>query len=125
VGAMALTEMIRDLELQLLDPKVRMSRALASSLLADDFVEFGSSGSVYDKVSVLDALAIDASGAPAMRNFELKLLGPDIALATFRTVRFGPSGEVIRQVLRSSIWRQAGGRWQLVFHQGTPAEGDK
>ena len=122
---MALTETIRDLELQLLDPKIRMSRALASPLLADDFVEFGSSGSVYDKVSVLDALAIDASVAPAVRNFEVKLLGPDIILATFRTVRLGPSGEVIRQALRSSIWRQAGGRWQLVFHQGTPAEGDK
>ena len=71
---MTLTEMIRDLELQLLDPKIRMSRALASPLLADDFVEFGSSGSVYNKVSVLDALAIDATVAPAMRNFEVKML---------------------------------------------------
>lgn len=122
---MALMETIRDLELQLLDPKIRMSRVLASSLLADDFVEFGSSGSVFDKVGVLDALATDASVAPAVRNFEVKLLGPDIILATFRTVRLGPSGEVIRQALRSSIWRQAGGRWQLVFHQGTPAAGDK
>ena len=118
----ALTETIRELELQLLDPKVRMSRALAAALLADDFVEFGSSGSVYDKVSVLDALATDASVAPAVRDFEVKALGPDVVLAIFRTVRLGPSGEVMRQALRSSIWRQVGGRWQLVFHQGTPVE---
>ena len=121
----ALTETIRELELRLLDPKTRMSRALASSLIAEDFVEFGSSGRVYDKASVLDALAIDASVSPDVRNFEVKSLSPDIVLATFRTVRLGSSGEVIPQTLRSSVWRWAHGRWELVFHQGTRAEGVK
>ena len=125
MSSAALTETIRELELQLLDPKVRMSRALASALIADDFAEFGSSGCVYDKLSVLDALATDGSAAPAVRDFEVKSLGPDVILATFRTVRLGTSGDVTRQALRSSIWRQTGGRWQLVFHQGTPTGSTK
>ena len=125
MNAAVLMETIRELELQLLDPKVRMSRALASALLADDFVEFGSSGRVYDKVSVLDALAIDASVAPAVRDFAVKALGPGVYLATYCTVRHASSGEDMRQALRSSIWRQTGAHWQLVFNQGTPAESHK
>jgi len=39
---------VADLEQSLLRPKIRRSPAAVTALLADDFVEFGSSGRVYD-----------------------------------------------------------------------------
>jgi Domain of unknown function (DUF4440) len=61
--------MLRQLEERLLAPDVRGSPAAADARLGDDFVEFGSSGTVYDKASILAALqeeprAWRSSGAP-------------------------------------------------------------
>ena len=80
-------------------------------LMSEDFVEIGSSGSVYDKAQVLAAIA----GAPPrelqIEDFGVRLLAPDIALATYSA---GGS-------LRSSIWIRGESGWRIVFHQGTPA----
>ena len=114
---------IQDLELRLMTRYVRNDPSLASELLADEFVEFGSSGTVYDKPSVLAALAIDPTEGPEVVDFVVRLLGPDLVLATYRTVRRPIAGETERESLRSSVWRASGGRWQLVFHQGTPVVG--
>lgn len=88
-----------------------------ASLLADDFFEFGSSGRTWTKQQVIDEL----SGSPAVQativDFRISWLAPDAVLATFRIVKGeGPGGS-----LRSSIWRQSQGKWQLIFHQGTPS----
>ncbi|WP_417021040.1 DUF4440 domain-containing protein [Candidatus Phyllobacterium onerii] len=45
----------RALEEQLLDSSVRRSVKTVASLLADEFIEFGSSGAVYNKHTVIDA----------------------------------------------------------------------
>ena len=55
---------IRDLELRLMTPAIRNYPELAGLLLADDFLEFGSSGQTYDKAAVLAAIANDATPAP-------------------------------------------------------------
>jgi len=107
---------IRDLEKQLLQPEVRSSAAALDELLADDFVEFGSSGTAYDKRSVITALLREKSqeAPPTMRDFVARRLAADVVLLTYRIVE--------SRTLRSSIWRAAGGRWQMVFHQGTPSD---
>ena len=117
-----LRSVIRELEERLMQTHVRNTRALAAPLLADEFVEFGSSGGTYDKEAVLSALAADTSAAPAVANFAVRQLAPGIVLATYRTVHRDPSGTITRQSLRSSVWREVNGRWQLEFHQGTPTE---
>jgi glyoxylase I family protein len=46
-------------------------------------------------------------------------LGPDVALVTYRALRY--EGRDRREVrsLRSSLWkRTAGDAWKMVFHQG-------
>ena len=101
-------------------PHVRRDRSLVAPLLADDFIEFGSSGKVYDKEAVLGALATDRSMAPRVADFSVKVLAPGLVLATFRTARSDRGTEAGRQTLRSSVWREVSGRWQIVFHQGTP-----
>ncbi len=51
-----LTQQFYNLETLLLKPEVRSSREELGKLLADDFVEFGSSGSVYRKSDTLASL---------------------------------------------------------------------
>ena len=114
----SLSTLLRDLEIRLLDPDVRRSPAEIDRLLADEFIEFGSSGRVYCKKDC-------AGGMPPLRidisQFHAQLMAPGLALVTYRAVNYEPSRPHLRHTLRSSIWKLNGGQWQMVFHQGTPA----
>ena len=57
VIADSLQSTIRELELKLMTPLIRNDASLGGALMADDFVEFGSCGSVYNKREVLAAIA--------------------------------------------------------------------
>ncbi|MFS0613922.1 DUF4440 domain-containing protein [Lederbergia ruris] len=88
-------------------------------LLADDFLEFGSSGISYDKKAQLDAAKAINMNKPiqfTVTDFKIKLLATDVILATYRTLRHNDS----KYVLRSSIWKKNNSKWQMIFHQGTP-----
>ena len=114
-------EMFRTLEEKLHRPDTKHSLENVSALLADDFVEFGSSGGVYDKAETVGALAAEPvdEAAPAVRAYDyaIRSIAADAVLLTYRSVRTSAGGE--RRALRSSIWKLIGGRWQMVFHQGT------
>jgi hypothetical protein len=114
-----LTEHLRQLEEQLLRREVRREPQRVADLLADDFREFGSSGRVFDKTSVLKELATEQEATLALSDFACERLSPEIALVTYRSQRTDASG--IRNALRSSVWVLRDGRWQMLFHQGTPA----
>ena len=59
------------LERMLLDPEVRRSPERMSALLADDFVEFASSGVAYDKRVILEVLQDEAlADDPVTRSLE-------------------------------------------------------
>ncbi len=107
------------LEQSLLDPLVRRSRETVSRLLADDFVEFGTSGIVYDKASVLAALADQPPFVTTISEFKARCLHPELFLVTFRTTGFDSSGETVGHSLRISLWERREGLWQLRFHQST------
>ncbi len=110
------------LETDLLRPEVRRSPARLVELLAPDFREIGSSGRAWDRASIVAALADEASAAIRIEHFEAHRLAADLALVTYRSVRADPAGGPPAVALRSSTWRRSpAGRWQLVFHQGTPA----
>ncbi len=91
-----------------------------ATLLADDFMEFGSSGNVYDKKIILDSSNNRFTPANVthmtITDFKIKLLSPAVILATYRTMRRDDR----QLVLRSSIWKLNEGNWQMTFHQGTP-----
>jgi hypothetical protein len=99
-------------ELRLMDRAVRHGSG-AATLLDDGFREFGSSGRVWDRASILAALAVDDTPAPDVGDVAGTALGPDVVLVTYRST--GPD----RSTLRSSVWRRRDGHWRLVFHQGT------
>jgi hypothetical protein len=112
---------IRELEERLLDPRVRKEVKEVAALLADDFVEFGGSGKVYDKDKTLHALATETGASHEIQDFRITILGADVVLATYRAVLFDPYDGRDVHSLRSSIWKRVNDRWQIVFHQGTPA----
>jgi hypothetical protein len=101
-------------ELALLDPRVRRDPAQVRALLHPDFVEYGASGRVWDRTSVVEATGGGTDPIEA-RDLEPRRVGEDVVLLTYRSVAAG------REALRSSTWiRDAAAGWLLLFHQGTP-----
>lgn len=116
-------EFFRSLEQKLHRPEVRRSPDAVRALLADEFIEFGSSGRVYNKASIVAALAeestAEAALVPDVHHFAVQAIAPDAVLVTYRSSRRYPDGASTRTTLRSSIWKLIEGRWQMLFHQGT------
>ena len=118
---MEIEDHLRSLEEHLLNPTVRRDSVAVAALLADDFIEFGGSGRVFDKASILEDLKNEPP-RPASRltDFAIRELSPTIILATYRATRFNAEGQPISESRRSSIWAHVNGQWQITFHQGTP-----
>ena len=114
-------ELIRQPQEKLLASNIRTSIGAVADLLADEFVEFGSSGRVFNKQQIIASLQQeDGTWQRSLQDFEATLLAPGVILATYRASRQSDDGEPAVQSLRSSIWKLIGGRWQMAFHQGTP-----
>jgi hypothetical protein len=110
---------IHALEERLLSYGVRHSRDDLDLLLADDFVEFGASGRTFDKRAIVAALAEEQTELRrVLDDFRLRLLAPNVALATYVLVGTDATS-ARRHSLRSSVWVQRDQGWQMVFHQGT------
>ena len=102
-----------ELEVRLLQPDIRHSRESLSLLLAEEFREFGSSGRVYTRSEIIDALASETTAPFSISDFLAVPLSAGAALVTYRASRPGSSS------LRSSVWVRRDDRWQILFHQGT------
>ncbi|ATL31351.1 DUF4440 domain-containing protein [Streptomyces formicae] len=104
-------------ELRLLDPEVRASPELFGALMHPEFTEFGSSGTRWDRASIMRALmaAPDPGSRPTttsgMRGVQL---ADDVVHLTFDTDDNG------RRAHRSSLWRRTEDGWRIWFHQATP-----
>lgn len=111
---------LRKLEESLLDPAVRRDGERLRSMLTEDFLEFGSSGRVWTRKSIIELLATEKNfRPPAIEDFQCSLLSDRVALVTYRTLRSdGKTGEHLES-LRSSIWTRQEGEWRMRFHQGT------
>ncbi|RUR14223.1 GNAT family N-acetyltransferase [Legionella sp. km772] len=106
-----LPKSIEALERSLLDSSVRQSTEQLNKLIADDFLEFGSSGKVYNKH---DCIKPDEYPRKfVVSDFKIKELSKDVTLATYKTTEDGIAS------LRSSIWQRYGDEWKMIFHQGT------
>jgi hypothetical protein len=106
------------LEQQLLQPSVRRDPVTLTSLLAEDFREFGSSGRIYNRQQIIDALAAESPRTITLSDPLCQQLAEDIALLTYRSTRTIPPPPT--HALRSSLWINRDNRWQMLFHQGTP-----
>jgi hypothetical protein len=119
-----LQKTIYDLETSLLKPEIRSSVKDLDLLLADDFLEFGSSGKIYDKKNILERLPKDTEISPVqfvVSDFKVKELGENVVLATFKTDKISPNSVRVT-TLRASIWKKINENWQMFYHQGIPTK---
>ena len=117
---MDLAAQLFDLETQLHRQDVRGDADALRRLIADDFFEFGVSGTVWTRESIIEALRDEAFSVREAFDFRLTQLADDVALVTYRAHRCATDHRPAADSLRSSLWRQRDGQWQMVFHQGTP-----
>jgi len=96
------------------------SRADFAAMTAADYWEVGASGRIYDRQACLDELerrfadpTYDPLAGLEVSDFAVREAGDGVWLATYRLRQ----GE--RDTRRVSVWRQTGGGWVVVFHQGT------
>ena len=115
----SLEETLRELEGLLQSLGVRGSVERLAGLLADEYCEFGVSGTVWTRQSVITALQNEAFSEHSISDFKLTLLASDVALVTYRAHRHANEYRPAADSLRSSIWKCDGARWKIVFHQGT------
>jgi hypothetical protein len=106
---------LRELEESLLQASVRKSDRV-TQLLAEGFVEFGSSGRTFTKEQIIALLCAESPVSVTATEFKVELLAPNTALVTYRAHRHAQPPVY---TLRSSIWQLQHGHWQMVFHQGT------
>jgi hypothetical protein len=107
------------LERALLTPEVRSSAAALDELLDPEFTETGASGRRWTRAEILAALTAEAGpGSPgpdriADHAMAGRRLAADVVMLTFETDHEG------RRARRVSLWRRSGGRWRVLYHQGT------
>ena len=76
-------DLLYDLETRLHKKEVRNSPQRVAALLADEFTEFGTSGRVFSKTAIIEALKGEAVDQPVrVENFHARALSPEIALVT-------------------------------------------
>ena len=77
-------QLLFDLEQRLLQPEVRRSRDELTALLAEEFVEFASSGRVFDRPSIIAALSVETRFEASITDFRAVSLAQDTVLVTYR-----------------------------------------
>jgi len=108
-----------DLETSLHKSEIRRFSEAAAALLADDFIEFGSSGKIWGKSSIVENMRREEPRDQEIivEDFVARELAPDVVLVTY----ISRTSTANQFTLRSSIWRNIATKWQMVFHQGTPS----
>ncbi|MDO8071865.1 nuclear transport factor 2 family protein [Janthinobacterium sp. SUN176] len=118
-----LAAQLQALEAALQSRAVRADSARLAALLADEFVEFGSSGKLWTRAATLADLPAEDFCPRSISDFQARLLAEDVALVTYRSQRHASGALPASASLRSSLWKWRDGRWQMIFHQGTPIPG--
>jgi hypothetical protein len=104
---------IQSLEETLQRPDVRRSKDDLEALLAVGFVEFGASGKVYNRATVIDRLIRDDGRSDnnlRSTHYALTSVSDDAVLLTYESESTQKDGTK-RHVLRSSIWKRNGHWW--------------
>lgn len=115
-------QQVADLEVELFDPKIRHSKERLNKFIADDFIEFTSSGRKTTKQDTIASLAMERPLKIEATNISSTPLSDSVILVRYEARKTDLSSGSIKDSFRGSIWKKNGGQWQIVFHQGTPKQ---
>jgi hypothetical protein len=82
-------------------------------LLHPEFREFGTAGRVWDRASIVAALAEDPGPRATASEVEARTVADGVVLVTYVAEAAG------WRSLRSSLWVRDEDGWRVLFHQGT------
>ena len=116
------SDLIKNLEIELLQPKVRESKERLNELLADDFYEIGESGRQYKKRDILNDLPKQIGEKYTIHNFNTVEISSGIVMATYLVEKETVSNNKKTFSSRTSLWQKRKEKWQIIFHQGTPLD---
>ncbi len=106
------------LEQKLVQPTVRESASECGKILGTDFIEYCSSGYLY-QYQPNDTFPAGNCKWEIV-DFEIRVLDPNWVHATYKAIEHNNAAKGMKYTLRSSLWQRSRGAWKLVFHQGTP-----
>ncbi|KTD65954.1 DUF4440 domain-containing protein [Legionella shakespearei] len=88
-----------------------------ADLISDDFLEINYKGQQIYKPDVIPWLEMADLHEWVGSQFKGQLLSPDLFLLTYLSqLQLTPDS---KKTVRSSLWRNEGNKWRLVFHQET------
>jgi len=109
-----------ELETSLHQKEIRNSREKVSTLIANDFLEYGKSGGVFHKQDILAGLEQEAIDFEiTVSDFSAKKLAENVILVTYTASMLDEDTITTVHTNRSSIWIMRDEAWQMIFHQGT------
>lgn len=83
-----------------------------AAVLDEGFREAGASGRWWTRAAILEEMEAAGRAVVPIVAFEVELLAPGVALATYETAGARPARRV-------SVWVLDSGRWRMRYHQGT------
>lgn len=76
---LSIEQQLRELEERVLQSEVRRSSDYVGTMLADEFIEFGSSGRVFDKQQIIDNLQAEPQIRRSLVDFKTMPLAPGLS----------------------------------------------
>jgi ribonuclease HI len=90
-------------------------------VLHDSVVEFGTSGRVWTRDEILEALRSGPRvDAVTIERFDAHVVRPGVFLVMYETTQTDPVTGLSSRQRRSSLWMREGDGFVLRFHQSTP-----
>ena len=115
-------QLLQRLEEELWREETRFDVSRMEEVIAEDFLEFGRSGRIYQRADTLAVPSTPIEAVIPLPDFDARLLAEGVAQVTHNSVV--TYGENIEKARRSSIWTRSSSGWKLRFHQGTPFSSD-
>ena len=113
-------KLLEQWELELLTSAARSSIERLDALIADDFMEIGSSGMTFGKDAVMEHLPLEQDKTFQASQVCSRMLSETVGLVTYLCLR--TQGDTQLLTKRSSIWTKRGDAWQMTYHQATKCE---
>ena len=96
----------------------RLDRAYMDAVLHPLFTEVGRSGRIFTREEVLDMSPVEIHISIPHATFETSEVADGVVLVRYESI---PTDSMHGAAHRASVWVSDESKWQLRYHQGTPA----